>query len=333
MNIFIDTNIFLSFYHLSSDDLEELKKLGVLLDRKAVQLFLPGQVVDEFRRNREVKIADALKRFREDKLNDQFPQICKEYEEYGRMREAIAAYKEQKSKLLDRVNAEVASDTLKADSTISELFAKATNVDVSSEILAKARWRMAVGNPPGKNNSCGDAINWECLLHAAPDGQELFFITDDGDYASALDESEFSPFLQREWAERKRGKIGYFSRLSAFFKNQFPDIRLASELEKELLIRKLAASPNFATTRKLLQQLVEYSDFTASQLNDIVQAAITNNQVSRIANDEDINEYLLRLVKGRESKIDREALLKFMVIVGEATTGEPPPPATVDTPF
>ena len=87
-----------------------------------------------------------------------------------------------------------------------------------------------------------------------------------------LDETEFSPFLQKEWTEAKEGKIRYFGRLSAFLKNQFPDIRLARELEKELLIRSLASSPNFAATRKLLTQLVEYSDLTAAQLNDIVQA-------------------------------------------------------------
>ena len=48
MNIFIDTNVFLSFYHLSNDDLEELKKLIVLIDNKEVTLWLPNQVKDEF---------------------------------------------------------------------------------------------------------------------------------------------------------------------------------------------------------------------------------------------------------------------------------------------
>lgn len=323
MNLFIDTNIFLSFYHLSSDDLEELKKLGVLLDRKNVKLLLPSQVIDEFRRNREVKIADALKRFREEKLNDQFPQICKEYEEYARMRDAISSYKEQKSKLLERLSDDIATETLKADKTISELFSKATGVAVNAEILAKAHSRMLCGNPPGKNNSYGDAINWECLLTAAPDGQDLLFITDDGDYSSALDESEFSPFLQKEWAERKSGKIRYFNRLSAFFRDQFPDIRLARELEKELLIRNLAGSPNFATTRHVLKQLVDYSDFTTTQLNDVVQAAVTNNQVYWIAGDEDINEYLRRLINGREDKIAPEPLGKFRKILGDEVPAGP----------
>lgn len=53
VNLFIDTNIFLSFYHLSGEDLEELDKLAVLIKKKQVQLLLPRQVRDEFYRNRE----------------------------------------------------------------------------------------------------------------------------------------------------------------------------------------------------------------------------------------------------------------------------------------
>ena len=41
MYLFIDTNIFLSFYHFTKEDLEELKKLGVLLKQKKVILYLP----------------------------------------------------------------------------------------------------------------------------------------------------------------------------------------------------------------------------------------------------------------------------------------------------
>ena len=65
MNIFIDTNIFLSFVdHLSNDDLEELNKLSLLLQQGKTKLYLPEQVVQEFRRNRDNKIADALKQLR-----------------------------------------------------------------------------------------------------------------------------------------------------------------------------------------------------------------------------------------------------------------------------
>lgn len=61
MNLFIDTNIYLTFFHFSSDDLEELKKLIVVIKEGQINLILPDQVIDEFKRNREVKIADALK--------------------------------------------------------------------------------------------------------------------------------------------------------------------------------------------------------------------------------------------------------------------------------
>jgi hypothetical protein len=34
INLFIDTNIFLSFFHLTNEDLEELKKLVALIEKK-----------------------------------------------------------------------------------------------------------------------------------------------------------------------------------------------------------------------------------------------------------------------------------------------------------
>ncbi len=73
MKLFIDTNIFLSFYHLTSEDLEELRKLAVLLDQKKVVLYVTDQVRAEFNRNRETKIADAVKRLTDQRLNLQFP--------------------------------------------------------------------------------------------------------------------------------------------------------------------------------------------------------------------------------------------------------------------
>src|SRR3989442_14946441 len=95
MNFFIDTNIFLSFYHLTSDDLDELKKLVILLRNKTIRLWLPDQVVKEFHRNRENKISDALKRLRDQRLNLQFPQICKDYEEYEELRQLQKQYEEK----------------------------------------------------------------------------------------------------------------------------------------------------------------------------------------------------------------------------------------------
>ena len=41
-----------------------------------MKVFLTAQVMDEFRRNREVKIADAYKRFEKSTVNESFPQVA-----------------------------------------------------------------------------------------------------------------------------------------------------------------------------------------------------------------------------------------------------------------
>jgi len=87
MNIFIDTNIYLSFYHLSDEDLEEIRKLSVLLEREEVWFWLPQQVKDEFFRNRENKAQDAIKRLKDQNKKVSFPVFCKNYPEFDEIRE------------------------------------------------------------------------------------------------------------------------------------------------------------------------------------------------------------------------------------------------------
>jgi predicted nucleic acid-binding protein len=304
MNLFIDTNIFLSFYHLTSEDLEELRKLGVLLEQEHVKLYLTDQVVAEFRRNREVKIADALKRLAEQRLNLQFPQLCKDYSEYDQLRNLQRNYEELHSVLLKNIAQDVAEQTLKADKTIEELFSKATTVDTTTKLIENARLRMQVGNPPGKDGSLGDAINWEALLCEVQDGNDLYLIADDRDYVSALDENKLKDFLIQEWFARKRSKIIFYRRLSSFFKDRFPEIRLATELEKEILIRTLAASGSFAQTHSVIAKLSKFTDFTTAQLNEIVEAAISNRQVSWIVGDADVYEFLKSATAGHDNDIE-----------------------------
>jgi hypothetical protein len=130
-----------------------------------------------------------------------------------------------------------------------------------------ARTRMAVGNPPGKNGSLGDALNWEVLLQNIPNGEPLYFITDDKDYASPIDSNIFNAYLSKEWQDQKNSKVVYYKSLSEFFKEHFPKITLASELEKDLVIRDLANSSSFAETHTIISKLNKYSDFTIAQIN------------------------------------------------------------------
>ena len=306
MNLFIDTNVFLSFFHLSNDDLEELHKLAVLIEKGEITLWLSDQVKDEFKRNRENKVADAVKKLKEQKSKPQFPQICKDYEEYAEIRELQKEYEKKLSSLTKKVNEDISRRTLKADQKISELFHAATAIETTQELVNRACFRMDVRNPPGKDGSLGDAINWEGLLESVPDNEVLHLVADDRDYYSVLDENKLKDFLQDEWTEKKGESISFYRRLSQFFKEHYPDIKLASELEKELSIRSLINSGNFASTHSAIAKLSKYSEFNKSQVNEIVQIAISNNQVNWIICDQDVYEFYSALIDNHDQLLDEE---------------------------
>src|SRR6185369_13924896 len=109
----------------------------------------------------------------------------------------------------------------------------------SPELIALARNRFDFGNPPGKNNSYGDALNWESLLNKIPDSEPLYFISGDTDYYSALDADSFTGFLRQEWELKKESEIHSYKRMSEFFNGKFPHIKIATEYELEQLIKQL----------------------------------------------------------------------------------------------
>lgn len=311
MDLFIDTNIFLNFFHYSSDDLEELKKLAVVLREGRLRLLLPEQVVVEFHRNREAKIADSLKRLRDTRLSPQFPQMCKDYPEYDELRGHQRAFEEAHRRLIDQIIADVDAKSLKADALIESLFEVAVRIETTPALLDRARIRFDVGNPPGKNRSLGDALNWEALLQQVDAGRDLHLVSGDSDYCSDLDDNRLDGFLAEEWETAKRARVSVFKRLSAFFRAEFPQIRLAAEAEKDLAIRDLGNSGSFSQTHGLVARLQQYADFTPAQLNEIVSAALTNNQVYWIAGDDDVHAFLSTVIQGHENQIEPENLAKL----------------------
>ena len=60
MHVFIDSNIFLSFYHFTKDDLKELKKLVDSIKNQSITLYLPEQVINETRRNQPRRLMIRL---------------------------------------------------------------------------------------------------------------------------------------------------------------------------------------------------------------------------------------------------------------------------------
>jgi hypothetical protein len=319
MNVFIDANIFLSFYHLTNEDLEELRKALVLHDNKKITLWLPEQVKDEFVRNRHIKIADAVRRFEEDTLNNQIPQMMRGYEEHCKLKDATRSYKDAKQKLKEKLLADVESGSLVADQVVESIFRKASKIEISQSLFFKAKLRSDRGNPPGKVGSYGDALNWECLLESIPSGQDLHIISEDGDYFSKLFKDRLNAFLADEWARMKMSHLFLYKSVSSFLCEHFPSAKLASELEKECAILDLAASSNFAATHSAVARLERYAEFTKTQIDEVLRAAVSNNQVAWIISDEDVSKLIYRILERYDKIADSELVAQVRELMLEAS--------------
>lgn len=217
MNLFLDTNVWLGLYHSTQEELEDLYRLSAWVGEGRITLYVTDQVVDELERNREGQVAEVVRLLLEEEPGEPLPQLCRWYPEHGEMEEALRLYQEARDRLIARLAADTAARALPADQLLADLFPKARRIAVADEIFERARRRFDRGNPPGKEGSYGDAVHWECLLAAVPDGEDLVFVTEDRDFRSRLDERALAPFLAAEWRRRKGSEVRFFRRLSAFF--------------------------------------------------------------------------------------------------------------------
>jgi len=303
--------------YISSDDLEELKKLLVAVDNHKISLYITKQVINEFRRNREAKIADALKIFNSQKIPNQFPQMCKTYEEYATLRELLKSFSKTRNELLERLKTDIDSNTCGADVIINGLFKKANVLELDDAVLEDAKNRVSLGNPPGSSNSYGDSVNWELLLKHFPKDEELHFVTEDTkDYSSKIERGRLSEFLNLEWIENEKSTFHFYTKLSDFLYNEFPNIKLASELEKELAINSFVNSSSFSSTKSAIRKLKKFT-FTDSEIIEIVEAGTTNNQIYWIGSDSIVKNFLLTIIEGREDVLDPAVLEEFNGIYGE----------------
>ncbi|MBU1089861.1 DUF4935 domain-containing protein [Patescibacteria group bacterium] len=309
INLFIDTNIFLNCYQFSVDDLEKLDKLHSFLEADKIRIFIPKQVIDEFYRNRESKIKESLKHLHDFDSGLYLPRICDKYEEADKINKSVKIIKKLKPKLNRKIEIAIKQKKLKADEVISRIFGNDRSLDISDDLIKKARRRLRLGNPPGvKNNSCGDAVIWEFLLEQAPFGEDLYFISDNKrDFCSSLNEMEFAAFLQDEWYGIKRSKIIYHNNLSDFFKKKFPSIKITDEDVKDAKIKRFANSADFKGVRHNLSNLSEIKEFSVKQINDIVNASISNGQITRCQQYSPwVGKALKGIVDGYRNKINPE---------------------------
>lgn len=306
--LFIDTNVFLSFFHFAKDDLEELRKLSALLKRNELTVLLPVQVIDEFWRNRDNKIADMLRKVRENEPRRNYPRLFQEYPELEKLNDIAGDAESLHTSLMRRAEKDAIDRTFAADAVIAELFDRARTIDIRSEYIEDAQRRRDLGSPPGKRDSIGDAVNWEALLDGTPKGEDLHFVSEDGDWQSPLSAGLFNSYLLDEWRKRKDSEIVFYPLLSGFFKKQFPDIKIAADVEVRAAIDALANSGSFADTHAAVASLSAVPLVNKDHLNAIVNACLSNDQVRRILHDADVKGFIEQLIKGRTKEIDATAL-------------------------
>lgn len=317
MNLFIDTNVLLNFFHFSKDSLDELEKVFVLQNYGKISLWLTDQVELEFSKNRETKIADALKKFFDEKPNSGIPHVARGYPESDQFIEALKQVNSSRDQLMVKVRNDILEKSLSADRLIKDIFEKSTRINFTEEQFTAAKRRSDLRIPPGKNNSLGDAINWEALLEAIPEGQDIFLVSEDGDFTSPLDAERLSDFLTEEWASKKKSKAVLYKRLSQFLSLVFPDAKVAAELEKDILIEELANSSNFAKTHQTVAGLSKFVSFTPKQASEIANAYISNSQVGWIATDEDIHAFGINIQVTHSATLDPDQQKAFLGVLAK----------------
>ncbi len=316
MHVFIDTNILLNFFHFTKEEIDALSNVFASHEHGAASVHLTEQVCDEFLRNREAKIKDALKKFKDVKFAAQLPAFMKQYGEYDQIRQKSAELQELIKSISTKVDTDVVNSDLITDALIKDVFEKSNPIPTSPDLFAKAQMRMMVGNPPGKNGSIGDAINWIALLDAVPNEENIHVISEDGDFYSTLDENRPHPFLSHEWRKKKNGELFVYRTLSSFLKTHFDGVAFSYDKNKEALIDGLADSLSFAQTHHLVAELEKFGYFSLKEVQRILAAAKKNNQFGWIITDNDVYDFMKRVAVPRIGTLtdnDHIELLKEMI--------------------
>jgi len=307
MHVFIDTNILLNFFHFSSEDLGSLQTVFASHEYGSATVCVTKQVQDEFNRNRETKLKDALKRFKNANFTAQLPSFMKGYSEYNEIRGLASKLEMARKSMLNRADQDILDMNLDADRVIREIFKNSDITPFTTKLFEEASRRMALRNPPGKDGSLGDAINWMILLETVPNKQDLHLVSEDGDFYSKLSDDRPNPFLVDEWQREKDASLFIYRTLSEFTKKNFDGVAFSFDSGKEKLIDDLRFSGSFADTHELITKLELYSYFSAQEVERVLEAACENSQVGCIVTDHDVSDFLHRVAMPHYDSIKPDA--------------------------
>jgi hypothetical protein len=213
--LFIDTNIFLDFYRATSSANSNLKLLDRLKQVKE-SLITSHQVEMEFRKNRQNLISEALGKLRFVGPSE-IPGLFVGTNELRELTDAVKIVEEKLNMLRNRLTGALSLPTgdpvhksaIEVFSFESPFNLTPTN-EAYSRILRHARRRFSLGYPPrkGKDDSMGDAVNWEWIIECARVGKRsVIIVSRDNDYGLTFDRvRHLNEWLHQEFSERVGGK-------------------------------------------------------------------------------------------------------------------------------
>lgn len=296
MHVFIDANIFLSFYHFTNEDLNQLEKVFVSQEKGELSIYLSDYLMDEFERNRENRIAAALKQFLDFKPSISMPYFMKDFEEYTGIQGEIKSIQEKLSSIHTKTLDAVSKRELAADKLMKDIVEKATIRNYNIELYNQALMRSRLNRPPGKKDSLGDSLNWLHLREAVPDGEDIHIVSADGDFYSPINREEISSYLANEWSDKKNGKVFGYRTLGKFVSQNYGGSELAFDGEKYKFLSNLEHSGSFSQTHAIIADLQKYVYFSKDDAEKIIEICLANGQVGSIDTDHDVSGFLRRSI-------------------------------------
>ena len=180
--LFIDANIYLSFFHTSA---KYIRKLLPSLREVKDSVFITRQIRDEVERNK-LGVTFASMQTVRDKVKWRewnLPDLLETKFGKGAPKWAHDAKADEGNvnAAIDSVISEVATSSDVVSKGLEPIFQLARTE--TPEELASARFRREIGNPPGKTrDALGDQISWTQLLSNTTGKDELWIVTSDGDF-------------------------------------------------------------------------------------------------------------------------------------------------------
>ncbi|EFL0854731.1 DUF4935 domain-containing protein, partial [Escherichia coli] len=99
MNVFIDTNLYLEFYRMGKDKLDELDKVFALHQYGRLKLWLPELLVNEFWRNRSKVLSETIKEIAKD-YKPALPQIFRQHEKHSLFNDKVIEASRLKNEII-----------------------------------------------------------------------------------------------------------------------------------------------------------------------------------------------------------------------------------------